>query len=156
MQSIPHPRRPDPEELSLPRALRLYRRALLLRCPSCGARGIRESWFRMRRSCPGCGLRTERGEEDFFLGAMMFNLVLSEGLLVLALVLVAVLSWPEVPWTPLWYGGIVLMALAPLAFYPLSHAIWLASDILIRPVTPKEMQWHHAEGTDTYRPLRER
>ena len=31
--------------------------------------------MKMKRACPVCGLRTERGEEDFFLGAMMFNMV---------------------------------------------------------------------------------
>jgi uncharacterized protein (DUF983 family) len=146
----------DPEELSLGRAFRLYGRALSLRCPSCGEGSIRESWFKLRRNCPTCGIRTERGEEDFFLGAMMFNLVLSEGLLVAAMIAVGVLTWPAVPWNLLWFGGIALMVVAPILFYPASHSIWLASDILIRPVSTEELDWHRTQGQEEFRPLRDR
>ena len=75
-------RQRSPEELSLSRALRLYARALRLRCPHCGKGRVVRSWFRMHPRCPACGIRTERGEEDFFLGSMMFNIILSEGLFV--------------------------------------------------------------------------
>jgi uncharacterized protein (DUF983 family) len=136
--------------------MRLYRRALRLRCPVCGGGSIRDSWFRMKKNCPSCGIRTERGEEDFFLGAMMFNLVLSEGLLVVALLAIGIATWPAVPWNALWIGGIVLMAVAPFLFYPFSHSIWLASDVLIRPVTEEELEWHRTRGADGFRPLHER
>ena len=72
------------EELSLSRAAKLFARGLSLRCPHCGAGGLLESWFRLRPKCPVCGLRTDRGEEDFFLGGMMWNIVFSEGMLLLA------------------------------------------------------------------------
>lgn len=146
----------DPEELSVRRALRLYRRAVLLRCPHCGGGPIVASWFRMRPQCPECDIRMNRGEEDFFLGAMMFNLILAEGLLVAAGLLVVLLSWPAVPWDMLVNVGLVLMAVAPFVFYPFSHAIWLASDILIRPVTEAEMHWHREAPADAYRPQRDR
>ena len=55
-------RRRSPEELSLSRALRLYGRALLLRCPHCGKGRVVRSGFRMHPRCPACGIRTERGE----------------------------------------------------------------------------------------------
>jgi uncharacterized protein (DUF983 family) len=133
------------------RALRLYGRALRLRCPHCGAGGVRERWMKMRRACPACGLRLDRGEEDFFLGAMMFNLVLAEGLLLAALVLTAVLFRGAIPWTTLAYVGIALMAAAPFVFYPFSHTVWLATDLLMRPASEEEMEWHRAHPADGYR-----
>lgn len=114
-------------------------RAARLRCPLCGGRGVLESWFRMRARCPHCGLHTERGEHDFFLGSMMFNLVLSEGLLALLLVGLAIVTWPNVPWDFLQYGGVALMVLAPIAFLPFSRTIWMAFDLLLHPPTRDEL-----------------
>jgi hypothetical protein len=89
----------------------------------------------MRDHCPRCGLALERGErEDYWLGAQMFNLVVSELLFAGALVVLVVATWPNVPWGFLQYGGVALMAIAPFALYPLSKTIWLAWDLAFRPV----------------------
>jgi uncharacterized protein (DUF983 family) len=157
MQHEKRARPSDPEELSLSRAGKLYARALRLRCPACGEGSLAGKWLLRRpERCSACGMRANRGEEDFFLGAMMFNLVLSEGLLAVVMVLAMIVMWPDVPWEPLWYTGMVLMVIAPVAFYPLSHTIWLASDILIRPVTKDEMEWHRNNGARAYRPQEHR
>jgi len=131
-----------PQELSVGRAARLYGRALLLRCPNCGGGPVVASWFRMHPRCGRCGIRTERGEEDFFLGSMMFNIILSEGLFVLFVIGLIVAMWPRVPWFFLQTWAIGLMAAAPFLVFPWSKTIWLASDILIRPVTEEELRWH--------------
>lgn len=146
----------DPEELSPLRALRLYGRAVALRCPHCAAGGILASWFRLRPRCRACGIRTERGEEDFFLGSMMFNIILSEGLFVVFLIGLIVLRWPEVPWGFLQTWAIALMAAAPFLVFPWTKTLWLASDILIRPVTAEEMAWHRANEETAIRPYAER
>lgn len=130
------PKRTDPVELSPRRALRLYARAARLRCPHCGGGPLLESWFRLRPRCP---LRTERGEADFFLGSMMFNLILAEGALALAIVVWLVAVWPAVPWAFPERGAVLLMAAAPFVFFPFSKTIWLASDELIRPVSAAEL-----------------
>jgi hypothetical protein len=69
----------------------------------------------------------------------MFNLVASE--LIFALVFLAVLiwTWPTPPWTLLQYGGIGLMVLAPLLFFPFSKTLFLAFDLLFRPATREEL-----------------
>ena len=59
---------------------------------------------RARRACPRCGLRLERGESDYFLGGMMFNIALAEGVFVILLITTLVATWPRVPWTLLQYG----------------------------------------------------
>jgi uncharacterized protein (DUF983 family) len=145
-----------PEELSVSRALRLYGRALALRCPHCGEGRIVASWFRMKPRCPACGLRTERGEEDFFLGSMMFNLILSEGLFTLFLIVLIVSRWPDVPWDFLQTWAIGLMAAAPFLVFPWSKTVWLASDLLIKPLTEEELRWHRENDETAIRPYAER
>lgn len=153
--AVPRPDR-DPVELRLGRAMRLYARGLLLRCPHCGGRGLVASWFRLRPRCPTCGIRTERGEEDFFLGSMMFNIILSEGLFVLFVIGLIIVRWPDVPWGFLQGWAIVLMAAAPFLVFPWTKTLWLASDILIRPVTDEEMDWHRKHDETAIRPHAER
>ena len=146
----------SPEELGLRRALRLYGRALLLRCPHCGQGKIVRSWFTMHPRCPVCGIRTERGEEDFFLGSMMFNIILSEGLFILFVLGLVWVRWPDVPWGFLQSWAIVLMAAAPFLVFPWTKTLWLASDILIRPVTEEEMRWYDENEHEKVRPFQER
>jgi uncharacterized protein (DUF983 family) len=113
---------------------RLFGRAVLVRCPNCGSRGLFLSWFRMRERCPGCDMPLQRGEsEDYWLGGMMFNIVLSEGLAVLAVGVVLLATWPAVPWTAVWIGAVALMIAAPFLLFPLSRTMWLAFDLLFRP-----------------------
>ena len=149
-------RRADPEELGLGRALRLYWRAIRLRCPHCGGGPVVASWFRMRPRCATCGLRTERGEEDFFLGSMMFNIILSEGLFVVFVIGLIVVRWPDVPWGFLQTWAIGLMVAAPFLVFPWTKTMWLASDILIRPVSEEEMRWYEENPEEETRPFHER
>lgn len=145
-----------PEELRLSRAFRLYSRALTMRCANCGHGDMLESWFRFRTKCLKCDMRFDRGEEDFFLGGMMWNIVMAEGALLILGLLVGLLTWPDVPWRALQMTGVVLMAATPFLFYPLSLSVWLASDILIRPVTEEEMAWHRKSGEGEFRKYRDR
>lgn len=114
-------------------------RAARLRCPNCGRGRVVESWFRMRERCPACGIRVAREADDFFMGAMMFNLVFSEGVLALLLVGLVIATWNRgVPWTLLQYGGIVLMVAAPFFFLPFSRTAWMAVDLMFHPPTDQE------------------
>jgi uncharacterized protein (DUF983 family) len=117
-----------------PSRLRLIGRALLLRCPRCGAGGLFVSWFKMRERCPRCGFRLQRGEEhDYWIGGYMFNVVLSEMLAVLVVGSAILLTWPNVPWRPIWFGAIALMVAAPFLLFPVSRTVWLAFDLMFRP-----------------------
>lgn len=113
--------------------LRLLGRALTLHCPHCGGGPVRESWFRMRHDCAKCGRPLERGEQDYFLGAMMFNLVLSEMLFAAIFVAILVIMWPSVPWDGISIGAPLGMAAAPFLLYPVSKLVWLAFDLSFRP-----------------------
>jgi uncharacterized protein (DUF983 family) len=114
------------------RVVLLFWRALTLRCPSCGMWGLFRSWFRLKERCPRCGLRLERGEHDYFLGSIMFNLVVAEMIFVALLTAFIVWRWPDVPWDFLQYGGVLFMVAAPFLLFPLSKTIWLAFDLMLR------------------------
>ena len=123
----------------LPRALVLFARALRLRCPNCGQARLFTSWFRMRERCPVCGLKVERGDEGYQVGSYMFNIIAAELLFAALFIAAIVLTWPTPPWTVLEYGGIVLMILAPFAFFPFSKTLFLAFDLIFRPATHDEL-----------------
>jgi uncharacterized protein (DUF983 family) len=90
----------------------------------------------MRERCPACGFRLDRGEEGYFLGSLLFNLIAAEGVFVIGLLLVIVWTWPNPPWTTMRWGGIALMILLPVLFLPFSRTLWLAFDLLFRPSIP--------------------
>lgn len=108
-------------------------RALRLRCPSCGARGILDGWFGEARSCPGCGLRGDRGEADYFLGPLLLNLIITETAAAGIAGAAVALTWPAPPWDLLLVAGVTLAILLPAAGIPFSRLLWLAVDLRIRP-----------------------
>jgi uncharacterized protein (DUF983 family) len=98
------------------------------------------SWFRLRAHCEKCGLRFERDEQtDYWLGAYLLNFLVTEGVFAVALLIILLVTWPAPPWRLLLYGGAVLMVLTPVLFYPFAKALWLATDLVFRPVKPEDL-----------------
>ena len=97
-------------------------------------------------------MRLDRGEdEDYYLGGMFFNIMVSETLFAVAFGVVVVVLWPHVPWDDIEYALIAAMVLVPIVFYPMSRLLWLAIDLLVRPPDETEMRWHaaaHSEHPD--------
>lgn len=124
------------------RAALLTGRALLLRCPNCGGGPVLRNWFKLRERCPTCGLRLERGEHDYFTGSILVNFVLSGVLFLVALAVIVVATWPDVPWDVLQYLMPLLILVAPVVFFPFAKLLWLAFDLMLRPVNPEELNWH--------------
>ena len=131
-------------------------RAARLRCPVCGKARLTDGWLKLKARCPECGLRVERGEEDFFLGGMMFNIALAEGVFGILFIGLVVGMWPDVPWRVLHVGGILLMIAMPFLFDPLSNTLWLAVELFFRPLTDEELAWHRTSGVREFRPQGER
>ena len=119
--------------VSLGTILKMIGRAFTLRCPRCGSGHLLRSWTKMRTECPTCGLHLAREEKDFWLGGYLINFVVAELLVAVAIVVVLLSTWPDVPWTALQYGAGVLVVAAPFVFYPFSRLIWLAIDLVLRP-----------------------
>lgn len=118
------------------RIARLLVLGLLLRCPNCGARGVTRRWLGLKPECPGCGLRLDRGEDDHWLGAYLFNLIWVLLLVGVGLLAAVALTWPDPPWDAILWVGIPIVALFPIATYPFSKLAWLGFDLVFRPVRP--------------------
>ena len=120
----------------------LFWRAARLRCPNCGGGPLFSYWVRMRERCPACGIRLERGEEGYQVGAYMFNIVAAELIFAAIFLGVLVYTWPTPPWDELLFGGVAIMISAPFIFYPFSKTLFLAFDLIFRPPAPEDFdEW---------------
>ena len=121
-------------------------RALRLRCLHCNGNGIFASFFTLKEQCPTCGLRLERGESDYFVGAYLFNLIAVELILFVCVCGFVYVTWPNPPWDVITYTTAVLMLSGCVLCYPFAKTTWVAVDIAIRPLSDAELAWHVESG----------
>jgi uncharacterized protein (DUF983 family) len=121
-------------------------RALARRCPNCGSPGIFSSYTELRESCPTCGLRLHRGEADYFIGAYLLNLVAVELLFAAVLAVWAMATYPETPWKLIQWTSLVLIVVGAVVSYPFAKSLWLAADLIFRPLSAEELAWHREGG----------
>lgn len=122
-------------------------RAVRLRCPVCGGGSLFRRWIHMQPVCPRCGLRTDRGEADYFIGGYTVNFVTAEVAAALAMLAVLLTTWPAVPWRLLLWGGVALMILLPIGFFPFSRTLWLGIDVTFRPPQESDFTARPAPGS---------
>lgn len=137
---VPTPR--DPIELDAGRACRILLRGARRRCPHCGGGPLFRRWLFMAPTCPGCHLRLDRGEPDYFIGGYLVNFVAAELLVCAGALAGILLTWPEVPWGWIQAGLFALVIPAPVFFYPWAKTLWLAVDLVFRPVTLADLEGH--------------
>ncbi len=116
----------------VPPATRILR-ALSLRCPSCGGRGLFRRWLLLQPRCPHCDIATDRGNPDHFVGAYLVNLIVAELLFAAAFGVWLLRVWPDVPWDRIEHVLVAAMLLAPLVLYPFTRTVWLAADLIFDP-----------------------
>ena len=102
----------------------------------------------MKPSCPGCHLKLDRGEPDYFMGAYTVNFVTAELLIVVAAGFAIWWTWPTVPWDGLMWGLILAMIPMPILFYPVAKTLWLAIDLTFRPLTLFDLDGHGESQDD--------
>jgi uncharacterized protein (DUF983 family) len=112
-------------------------RAVLARCPLCGARGIWRSFGQMVDHCPGCGYRFAR-EEGYWVGGLVVNIGVAIALFFVVFVGGMVVTWPEVPWTGLGIVSVLAMGVGPVGLYPQSKTIWVWIDRKFHPYGGEE------------------
>lgn len=117
--------------------LRLLARGARRRCPLCGAGGLFSGWFTLVERCPSCAHCFER-EEGYWLGAMVWNLAVTEAAFGVLFVGGMVLTSPEVPWTGLLVAALVVNAVVPVVFYPWSKTLWMATELCLHRPEPSE------------------
>lgn len=131
---------------SLASTVRTLGRAMRLRCPHCGRAPVLARWrpgtpwAAVRERCIACGFRYERSDDRYFSGAMFVNLMVAELLFALSFLAAILITWPDVPWDALTYGGAAAMVLIPALLFPVSKVVWLSVDVLVRPVSDDELR----------------
>lgn len=109
---------------------RMLWRGVRKRCPRCGSGGLFEGYFTMVPECPTCGHRFEqRADDGFFLGALVINLGVTQGLVVLVLLAYIVMLASgdgDVPLAPILIPAGIMAVLLPVVFYPFAKTIWAA------------------------------
>jgi uncharacterized protein (DUF983 family) len=95
-------------------------------------------WVKQYEACAFCGLRFDRGEADYYIGAYTLNLIIAELIVVGAMVVVIIAKWPEVPWQTMPWALAATAMVGPVVMYPYSKSLWLALDLLFRPAEPAD------------------
>lgn len=112
-------------------------RGLAMRCPTCGAGDLFVSYYTMRERCLNCGTAFER-EEGYWVGAMIVLIGATELLFGLFFVGGMLLTWPDVPWTGLMIGGVVLNLTFPFLAYSWSKTAWMGLHDAFVPEEPAQ------------------
>jgi uncharacterized protein (DUF983 family) len=129
------------------RLIAMLGRALALRCPNCGSRGLLKNWFRMHERCPACGFRVEREGSDYMAGSLLFNIVLAEMIFAALFVAYLLIAWPSPNWDMLEIAAPIGMAVAPFVLFPFSKLVWLAADLALRPADARELRDGGSKGS---------
>jgi hypothetical protein len=79
-------------------------------------------------------------EEGYWVGAMV--VIFAVVIVVFASWFIGglLLTWPDVPWTALLVGGLVLNVLVPFLLYGWSKAVWVGLDLTFFPARGEEFR----------------
>ncbi|TMC97080.1 MAG: DUF983 domain-containing protein [Chloroflexi bacterium] len=113
-------------------------RALFLHCPNCGKGKLFRRGYTMYERCSVCGWRFER-EPGYWTGAIALNLVVTELLIAIVIVPLAIwLALTQQPITLLIVIGLPLPFILPFLFFRHAKSFWMSIDFRIHPVDPEE------------------
>ena len=80
-------------------------------------------------------------------GEVGINTIVSFGTLMIVLFVLTFAFWPEPPIPTLIGASIGVALIGPFLYFPFSKTIWLAVDVMMRPIEPGEVR-------DEYLPTR--
>lgn len=118
---------------------RVFLRGWVKHCPVCGQGKLFRHWFRMLEHCPRCGLRFARIDGQLS-GDIGVNTIVSFGVLLIVLLGGVLLTWPEPPFLAITVVAVAVTIGMPILFLPFSKTVWLAADLLMRPLEPGEVR----------------
>ncbi len=117
---------------------RMLVRGLFHRCPVCGGGGVIRRWFSIHERCPTCDLLIER-VEGHMIGYIGLNTIVCFTLTFLTLLVAAVIMVPDIQPGLLVAIALIPAAIGPILFFPSSRMMWTAIDLILRPLTPGEV-----------------
>ncbi|HEU4432969.1 MAG TPA: DUF983 domain-containing protein [Pyrinomonadaceae bacterium] len=115
-------------KFSKEQGIRVLKRCLKLRCPSCGETSIVERPFRIRHHCPEC-LALYKREDGFFVGAILANVVITELVILVFCFFMLLVIGAE--YESVLVFLFVVALIFPVAFYHHSWSFWLGFDYLV-------------------------
>ncbi len=119
------------EASSSPGVVQVLGRALMLRCPRCGARGILDGWFKLKANCPVCALGLRRApEDDEWFGGYFMNLIASETLMIVVVIGYVLGTWPGVEWGRVEVLSVVMVIVSPVVSYPVAKVLWVGIELV--------------------------
>ncbi len=119
---------------------RLLARGITRRCAWCGDRkAYFTGWFTRQERCRSCGHAYRRGDEAFELGAITANIILTFLSLLGTVLVLVVLTAPDVPVLGVMLAAGSVGLFGPAIFYPVSFTLWQAVDLWMRRPTPAEL-----------------
>lgn len=107
-------------------------------CPVCGSGHLFSRWVTMVDRCPECSFLFER-LEGHWIGAIAVNTIAVIGLMLVLLVGTMIFTYPDLVPLQLVPVLVVVGAVCPILFYPVSKTLWTAIDILMRPLKKGEV-----------------
>jgi uncharacterized protein (DUF983 family) len=111
------------------------------RCPWCAGRGAWfTGWFRKEPHCRTCGLRWDRRQDGFELGALIIATMITGGAVMAWIIVGIVMTYPNIAVVPLVSGGMGVAFVVPLATYPFTHTVWSAVDLAVHPPEDHELR----------------
>ncbi len=111
----------------------VLKRGFTRRCPVCGRGKLFRQWVRMLPHCPSCGYRFRRAPGQW-LGSWFLNLCLVQLAVIFVVIVIGVVTWPDTPTALLITATVATAVGVPLAFFPFSRTIWVAIDLVMRPL----------------------
>ncbi len=112
------------------RFIRLFVRAVRLRCPFCGKGRLFRHWLRMTDRCSHCERSFER-EAGFFLGSIYINYGLTA--LLIAVVYPVLLFNQVASNNTLLFGSLAFSVVFPIWFFRYARSLWLGFDQFVDP-----------------------
>lgn len=123
----------------MPSAQKMFRRAIVLRCPLCGSRRtfIRRWMLRYDR-CRSCGIKWHR-EHGFELGPIALNIIFTFFTLGVGMVVAFVATAPDFPVLTLTLALVGGAIVVPLLAFPFTNTLWMAFDLLSHKPDEREL-----------------
>ena len=111
---------------------RVVLRGLFMACAACGSRGLFHHWWKMRESCPTCGLVFNRSD-GYWIGAVAVNSMMSGFLLLATVVVSFLLALPDPQWQPVLIPSVAVGVVVPIFLDPISRTFWTSMVAIGRP-----------------------
>jgi hypothetical protein len=99
-------------------------------------------YFRLRESCPHCGLHVRRLEGQWS-GDIGINTIVTFSLLYVVLLGGTLLMWGDLNVGLLAGVAAFVVVAFPVLFVPVARTLWLAIDLALRPVQADEVDAAH-------------